>query len=182
MTTTTVGQVNDETLKKGKNIMNKQEIKIYSNIRIDSSVSVPVYLDWADEMATTMVTMHPELENGGPLEYDATKLVEWFAPGQEVGVVTGEIVYRYLKDNDLLSTCIGLTDLVEIQKKGIGFFRQNWKGKVVFGWRSIARNRHNGELAVLCLHEKSGELQLLYLWIGTNVWSAKCPALRLASD
>jgi len=146
--------------------------QIDSIIRINRSVR-PVYPDWVTEI------MHPELENTGPLEYDATKLVEQLAPGQE-DIVVGKKIYKYLKDNDLLSTCIGLADLIEIQKKGIDFFRQNWKDKAIFGWRSIVRFRY-GNLNVPCLCEDGGEVVLVWYWVD-NVWNASFPALRFASN
>jgi len=140
-------------------------------IHVDRSVR-PNYPDWVDKV------MHPELENTGPAEYDATQLIAELVPEQE-NVIGGKKVYKYLKDNNLLETCVGLADLVEIQKKGIEFFRQNWKGKVVFGWRFVVRSR-DGSLNVPCLYESGGEVVLNWSWVDNN-WNANCPALRFAS-
>jgi hypothetical protein len=122
--------------------------------------------------------MHPELESTGPAEYDATKLVPYLTPGQE-DIISGNKVYAHLEDNDLLETCVGLADLIEIQKKCVDFFRQNWKGRAVFGWRSVVRNRF-GHLNVPFLCEYGGEVVLRWHWPGRH-WHAYRPALRFAS-
>lgn len=140
-------------------------------IHVDRSVR-PVYPDWVKEV------MHPELENTGPAEYDGSKLKQWLHPDQK-NVVRGDTIYEYLKDKKLLSGCLSLRDLEEIQKKGITLFRQNFQGKVVFAWKSGVRNR-NGNLCVPYLCEGGDEVVLDWYWLDSN-WDANNPALRFAS-
>lgn len=139
-------------------------------IRVDRSIR-PVYPDWVKTV------MHPELENTGPAEYDGSKLDQWLHPDQK-NFVQGNAIYDYLNDKNLLSGCLGLRDLEEIQKKGIAFFRQNFQGKAVFAWKSVVRRR-GGNLNVPYLCGFGGVVVHWY-WLG-NDWYAGDPALRFAS-
>jgi hypothetical protein len=116
-----------------------------SIVRVDRTSEL-VYPGWVKEV------LYPELENTGPAEYDATKLTLFLLPDQEIGIVTGKRIYQYFSDGNLLQNCLGFRDLLEIQKKGVNFFQQNWNGKVVYGWRSVVRD-HDGDLYVpyLCV-------------------------------
>ncbi len=147
---------------------------IDSIIRVDRLVK-PTYPDWVKKV------LHPELENIGPAEYDASSIDEWFHNRQKNGQCTfGKNVYTKLKENDceLLKTCLGLRDLEEIQKKDIAFFRKHFKAKAVFGWASIVQN-HEDYPNVPCLCERGGKVVLHWYWLG-NVWSDGYSALRHA--
>src|ERR1700688_2132013 len=96
-------------------------------IRVDRSVR-PVYPEWVKKV------MHPELEGTGPAEYDLAKVEQWFHDEQTKDGMVGNRIYEHLKSNNMLDSCLGLRDLEEIQKKGVTFFREPFKGKVVFGW------------------------------------------------
>ncbi len=151
------------------------EPMIDSIIRVDRSVK-PIYPDWMKKV------IHPELENVGPTEYDASSIDQWLHEGQKNGNwTTGNRVYAKLKeeDNKLLKTCLGLRDLEEIQKKGIVFFRKYLKGKVPFGWASVVQSR-GGDLSVPFLDEDGGEVVLDWGWLDRD-WDGFYPALRHAS-
>lgn len=131
-----------------------------------------IYPDWFAGLE------HPELGNVGLAEYNASELVIWFAPGQE-NVIGGMQIYNYLIENSLLSTCVGLADLIEIQKKGICLFRENWKSQTITGWRSVAHD-HNGDLRVPALCVYGNELILQWNWLNHN-WTANNPTLRFVN-
>ena len=144
-----------------------------SIIRVDRSVR-PTYPDWA------RIVMHPELENLGPVEFDAAKLELWLHEGQKDGKwVNGQVIYEYLKEKKMLENCLGLSDLIAIQAKGIDFFRRHFASKAVFAWKSVVRRRR-GFLNVPCLCEGGDEVVLDWDWLGDG-WNDNYPALRFAS-
>lgn len=102
--------------------------------------------------------VNPELEYVGPKEYDLKKEVEqWSHPKQKEGVVAGKEIYDFLKKNDTLIRCLGLTDLLAIKAKGAEIFHELFRGLAVYGWRSVIEDRF-GRMYVPCL-----------LWIGDMV-------------
>ena len=132
------------------------------------------YPDWAK------LVMHPELEALGPAEFDATKLEQYLHKKQESGRIGGHDLYRHLKSKKLLEGCLGLADLVGTQQKGIVFFRQNFAGKAVFGWKSVVRSA-GGDLSVPYLFER-GE-QVIVDWHRLDCdWGSGHPALRFVSQ
>jgi len=145
---------------------------LHGSVYVDHSIR-PIYPDWVKEV------LYPELESTGPSEFDAGKLEQWLHEEQKTGYVTGKTIHQYLKDNDMIKDCLGLRDLEEIQKKGITFFRKYFKGKYVFGWKAVVRDR-DGHLRVPCLYESDGVVSLNWRWLGSD-WSSFYPALRLAS-
>jgi hypothetical protein len=149
-----------------------EEIVIDSLVRVDRTVK-PTYPNWMKKV------MHPELESTGPAEFDSDKLEQWLHPSQIEGVVKGQMIYDHLKSENMLSSCLGLRDLEEIQKKGIAHFRRNFNGKYVFGWKSIVRY-DDDNLRVPFLCEDGGEVGLNWHWLG-NDWYSTSPALRFAS-
>ena len=149
------------------------EPEISPIIRVDYSISAS-YPSWMKER------MHPELQRTGTAEYDINKVEQWLHDDQKDGKwMKGDKIYAHLKKTDTLKTCLGLRDLEEIQKKGITFFRKYFKGKVVFGWRDIVRNR-NGSLNVPYLYENGDKVILDWDW-ADNDWYDYYPTLRLAS-
>lgn len=143
-------------------------------IRVDRSVR-PVYPDFIDRDYINT----PEfiaLERSGPSQYHITEVQQWLHQDQEDGVVGGSKIHEYLKKKDRIKSCLGLHDLIEIQKKGIAFYRQYFNGKVAFGWRSVAQDR-NSRLDVPFLAEDGGEVVLRWSWLGHD-WHSYNPALR----
>lgn len=150
------------------------EPAVDSIIRVDRSIR-PSYPDWVKTV------MHPELENVGPAEYNISVVEQWLHEGQKDGkLMEGNKIYAHLKEKGDLKNHFGLRDLEEIQKKGIVFFRKNFKGRVVFGWAGIVRDRR-GYLDVPCLYERGGEVVLGWLWAGI-AWHGGDLALRFASS
>jgi len=145
---------------------------IDSIIRVDHSIC-PVYPDWVKKV------MHPELEAAGPAEFDISQVEQWLHPDQARGTVKGKVIYEYLKDNDMLKTCLGLSDLLAIQKKGIAFFRKHFADKAVFGWKAVVLSR-DGNLRVPSLIESEGKVLVYWRWLD-YAWDSDYPALRLAS-
>src|SRR3989344_1792459 len=150
-------------------------------IHIDRSIR-PVYPGWSRG------PMHPELEMTGPDEFDVGELEQWLLPKQETDVVTGDVIYQHLTQTDALKTCVGLQDLLGIQKEGIGLFRKHFAGKAAFAWRSIAVSHdmadqksvvlvQEASLHVPFLYEVYGGVRLNWLWL-INCFHSVNPALR----
>lgn len=119
------------------------------------------------------------LEKLGPAKFDASKLRQWLHSKQKKGgVVRGEVIHAELIKKKLIPSCLGLADLLGIQAKGVEFFRQHFKGKAVFGWRSVVPNRV-GDLDVPYLVESDGGMVLLWDSLVYD-WGATSPALRFA--
>lgn len=140
-------------------------------VRVDRA-DKPAYPSWSDKV------MHPELEGTGPAEYDLKSGVEeWLHDDQKTGVVSGDTIYKRLKKDDALADQLGLADLLAIQKMGIGVFRALFKGKAVFGWKSVVRGRDDRDLYVPCLYENGDMVVLYWYWLGYD-WGSFSPALR----
>lgn len=149
------------------------EVEVDSIIRVDRSIR-PSYPDWVKEV------VHQELESVGPDEYYISSVEQWLhAKQKNGGCVVGNIIYDDINKPSVLADHLGLRDLEEIQKKGIMFFRKHFKGKAVFGWKSIVRDR-SGRLRVPCLCGDGGGVILAWGWPGHD-WDDDSPALRLAS-
>lgn len=118
------------------------------------------------------------LEKMGPPEFDASKLRQWLHPRQKKYVIPGTVIHAFLLKKQMLPSCVGFVDLLGIQVKGLELFRQHFKGKMVFGWRSVVPS-HVGRLCVPDLVERGGEVVLGWLWLGSD-WYADDPALRFA--
>ena len=152
----------------------KGENPVDTIIRVDCSIR-PSYPDWMKEV------IHLELETVGPADYDILAVEQWLHDGQKSGKsIEGNKIYDHLKKTDTLKTCLGLRDLEEIQKKGIVFFRNHFKGKVVFGWASIVRYCI-GSLFVPYLYGNGGRVVLRWRCLGYD-WVSANPGLRHASD
>jgi hypothetical protein len=100
---------------------------MFRHRRATDQFRIFLYPEWVTKV------MHPELEGTGPAEYDLAKVEQWFPDEQKRGVMVGNRIYEHLKSINMLDSCLGLRDLEEIQKKGVAFFREPFKGKVVFG-------------------------------------------------
>ena len=143
-------------------------------VRVDPSIK-PSYPSWVKE------PLHPELELTGPAEFDASMLELWLHEKQRTGRIQGHDLYKYLEDNEkMLESCLGLTDLLAIQAKGIAFFRKHFAGKAIFGWKSAVQYA-GGRRFVPCLCEVGGEVVLCWYWLD-DVWYSGCPALRFAKQ
>ena len=141
-------------------------------IHVDRSVK-PSYPEWMKKV------MHLELEGTGPSEYNLKAQVEeWLHDDQKSGVVRGQMIYGHLKASNELANCLGLADLLAIQAKGIAVFRKLFKGKAVFGWKSIVENRDiNDNLNVPYLCGLGGGVLLHWHWLNDD-WYSGDPALR----
>lgn len=141
-------------------------------VRVDRSIR-PAY-----PVDRVQAAMHPELENTGPTEFDLWDVEEWLHPDQKRGMVRGEFLYQYLKDNDMLKSCLSFQDGVEIQKKGTDIFLTLFRGKTVCLWKSVVQC-YGVSLRVPCLSSQVGSAVNMY-WlslVGDN-FEYFNPALR----
>lgn len=141
-------------------------------VHVDRSVK-PSYPSWFKRL------MHPELECSGPTEYDLqTKVEQWLHDDQKNGPVVGNTIYEFLKEGNLLGSCLNLQDGLAIQKKGIAVFRKLFSGKAVFLWGSVVQSGGGG-LFVPCLCGYGGEVVVGWSCLGRG-WSSVDPALRFS--
>lgn len=150
----------------------KQEV-VDNIIRVDRSKKV-VYPDWVKGV------LHPELECTGPAEYviDEGRSLYLHPKQKEGGWIMGSDLHKYLVDTKVIGNCAGYADLVEIQKKGIAFFRKHFKDKAVFGWKSVVRDAV-GYLYVPYLYGDGDEVVQGWGVLGDG-WDQSSPALRVA--
>ncbi|KKP86025.1 hypothetical protein A3B84_01615 [Candidatus Nomurabacteria bacterium RIFCSPHIGHO2_02_FULL_35_13] len=142
-------------------------------VQIDRLVK-PTYPDWIKEL------VHPELELLGPAEYDLQAGVrQWLHDDQNRGYVRGGVIYKYLKDTNTLGSCLSLQDGLVIQQKGVEIFRELFKGKKVFLWKSVVQLHHDNYLLVPFLREEGGELVVHWRWLDDR-WNLNDPALRFS--
>ena len=143
-----------------------------SIIRVDRSVR-PTYPHWAKGV------LHLELEGTGLVEYNIDAVELWLHNKQEDGkLIKGQEIYDHLEANNMLYECLGLSDLLAIQAKGVAFFRKHFAGKTVFGWKSAVRGCCD-DVYVSCLHEYSDEVVLKW-YLLDNFWPGNYPAARHA--
>ena len=140
-------------------------------VRVDRSVK-PNYPDWMKKL------MNPELELAGPAEYVLKTVSQWLHDDQKNGSVEGNTIYKQLKKDNALASCLNLQDGLAIQQKGIAVFRKLFAGKAVFLWGSVVRNR-NGDLIVPYLLEDGVKVVLDWNWLG-NYFNSLDPALRFS--
>jgi hypothetical protein len=130
-----------------------------------------IYPEWVDGV------LHPDLAATGPAEYTLDSLEQWLHDGQKNGGhVVGSRIYEHLKGATMLEDCLGLSDLLAIQKLGLDTFRRHFKDRVVFGWKSVVRDRA-GDLDVPYLVERGGRVNLDWRWLDVG-WRGRGPALR----
>lgn len=139
-------------------------------VRVDRSVK-PSYPDWMRKV------MHPELELAGLAEYDLSQVEQWLHDDQKNGSVEGNTIYKRLKKDNVLASCLNLQDGLAIQKKGIAVFRKLFSGKSVFLWGSVVQDR-NGDLYVPYLYERYGGVVVRWHWLHSDCWDSSSPALR----
>lgn len=111
--------------------------------------------------------VYPELENTGPAHFDVSTLDPWLHLCHENEKMTNETIHEYLKYNGMLIDCLGLWDLLGIQKKGPDFYRAHFKGMAIPGWKSVIIDR-NGDLNIpfLLEDEVTKELVIRWHWLG----------------
>lgn len=114
--------------------------KSTTSIRVDRSAPI-IYPTWVSEVA------HPEIENGGPLQYDLKQVMFYmYLECRGSKKVLGDVYTTVLQDGHL-HRCLGLRDALAIQKAGSYVARQAFHDKGVFCWRSVVRHR-KGHLCV----------------------------------
>ncbi len=125
-------------------------------VTVDRSIP-PVYPYWVE------CVMDPELESTSPNEYDLAKEVSlWLHANQKGHTTMGPVVYDYLKENDMLKSCLGLSDALAIQNLGVAVFRKIFCDKDVYFWKSVVRRRDSGGLFVPYLCVRTGILGLFW--------------------
>jgi hypothetical protein len=146
-------------------------------VRVARSVR-PTYPDWVDKV------MNPELEGSGPTKYDLAKQISlsFFDDLKVVGVTKGDIIYGYLKEHDILKTCLSLRDGEEILKKNVTVFRKIFGRRGVFLWKSAVWQDGVGNgLYVPYLYEFKSEIvnevKLSWHWDG-NIFDGRDPVIR----
>ena len=102
---------------------------------------------------------HPEFQAKGPPKYDLATVELWLHKGQESARrvagnlikgqkkgrgVSGSLIYEHLLKNNMLVSCLGFADGLEIQKKGILVFRKFFNGKGLYLWNSVAEDLRDG--------------------------------------
>lgn len=100
-------------------------------VEVDRKVKTQ-YPDWILKL------LYPKLEKAGPTKYNIHKLNKLVPLKNDF--LSGELIYEAIKDD--LAQCLSLADLLAIQAKGVEIFAKVFKGKNIFGWRSIAKARH----------------------------------------
>lgn len=140
-------------------------------IHVDRSTP-PKYPDFVKKI------QHPELELKGPAKFDIAKIELWGHPDQ-IWVVSGNEIYKCLKEEKLLESCCNLADLKAIQARGAGFFNKHFAGKVIFGWGSVALDCHDDRLVPCLCWCVDGVVELRWYFISNDNydWYSNSPAL-----
>lgn len=152
----------------------KSEPPLDTLIHVDRSIR-PIYPDWVK------LVNHPKIGNTGPADYDlATQVKQWLHEQQKNGgSMCGTLLYKDIRGNGILPTCLSLRDLEEIRKKGIVVFRKFFAGVAVFAWKSVVQSRGGG-LLVPYLIVRGGRVVVRWGWLEDD-WYGRHPALRFVS-
>ncbi len=124
----------------------KRDSKIVTRLIVDRTIR-PTYPEWVKTV------MHPELELSGYVyEYegfyeddcpDLLYIHLWLHEDQidRKKSVTGNTIYAYLKNNDMLKTCMSLRDAEEIYELGHKAFRKFFKvDTTLIFWKSVVQD------------------------------------------
>lgn len=125
-----------------------------------------------------MISLYPELENIGPLEFEVSSLSRWYHPEQKKGNIGGELIYGHLKEKGWFSNCLGSRELDGIQAKGSVFVRRHFADESVVGWKSICSRIDNDALFVPYIVEHKGELVRGWHWLGHG-WTPRDSVLHI---
>ena len=139
--------------------MRKREAELArgTKVCIDRFVQ-PNYPEWVKKV------WNPELENHGPAEYDlAVNVKLWVSEKQETDQVESHDLYQELEVKGMLTHCLGLRDLEQIQKKGLKTFQRFFGKKHVYAWKSVCSDA-SGNNFVPLLEEPVGEPRIELRW------------------
>lgn len=119
--------------------------------------------------------LHPEFEANGPTEFDLSKVEQWLHRKQmKRGFIFAKSLHTYLRESDLLKTCLTLRDGEEIRKIDIKVFRRFFRKKHLYLWGSVVRDE-NDDLLVPFLHGQGSEIMISWQWF-TEKLRRHCPA------
>lgn len=108
--------------------------------------------------------INPELEATGPTEYVLDSLENWRGINQR----TGTDIYDFMLNTVALKNCLGLADLLAIQKLGPTVFWQHFSKQRVYGWKAVVQDC-NYHRRVPCLLISGGEVDMHWYWLGLNM-------------
>jgi hypothetical protein len=141
-----------------------------TTVRVDRSVELS-YPAWVKNLA------HPELESTGMAEYDLAKVSCWVHPIQRDDWFRSRSIYEHLKRNNMLESCLGLHDGLEIQKMDMSLFLKIFGYSLhLYLWRSVAESV-DGRFMVPSLVALPSQLQIYWEWLGEDLNSYR-PAVR----
>lgn len=133
-----------------------------SIIRVDRSI-IPAYPDLA-----VLIPRH-DLEKKGLVEYSIEDVGSW-AYGTPKDRIPRSVVYGYLKRKRMLNRCLGFEDGLEIQKKGVEFFRKYFDTKLIELWRTFVMWKEDGNIYTPVLFENaSNEMFLTWYSLEWNM-------------
>ncbi len=121
---------------------------------------------------------YADLERSGPSFFDVSKLDLWIHERQMSNYAPGEFLLNYLHDQGWIESCLGMSDLQAIQKRGADFFRKYFGDKKIFAWKSIARD-HGHRYGVPCLSVQGGGVVINWVWL-SNIWHGSDQTIRFA--
>jgi len=111
---------------------------------------------------------------GGKLLWDKAKSALFLAETQEKGMVSGHALLKELKDKPVFKA-----NVLDYLRAHPELIPEDWKGKAVFFWGTIYRNR-GGYLCVRYLYRDGGRWGWHCLWLDGG-WSSDDPAAVRAS-
>jgi hypothetical protein len=117
----------------------------------------------------------PERKTSDSALIRPSELERWHPPsGKKRRMETGADVYRKIKKARLLACCLDLRELMQIERKGIRFYRKYFGRRAVFGWRSAVRDRLGFRYVPYLFEFGDGVYVHWYLfdfaWKATTVW------------
>lgn len=132
---------------------------------ITTSTSTHVHVDpsikprYPDKMKKVL---HPEFEYTGEAGYElATNTTLWLHSRQCRGVVTGQLIYDFLKDERMLTYCGNLQDAEAVQKLGATVFQRIFGSTTtVYFWKSVVKHGVTKNLIVPCLFQNVNKVLL----------------------
>jgi len=82
---------------------------------------------------------HPELQDEGPIEFDARRIEKHVIPGQETAEwMCGTTIYDFHVKNKLLIGDFGIHEMIALQDRGLPFYQHYFNGVMGIAWKSLA--------------------------------------------
>lgn len=139
--------------------------------------------------------VYPEFEKACPKKFDVRNIQKWQHPGQlqlkPFTKMSGDPIRKFLLENNLFASQVGLIELMALQERGISFLHlylgeDSGSGtlttRLLYGWRSMGKCWDSNIILVPFLLASGNSCFIDWSGIGDNEIGGGCYCLQYASQ